>query len=137
MIEIVVEAAQPNGAAVGTLPDGRRVLVPPFDPCGECDVCRRGGAAVCPQLVRRTPAARINANERWLVPLAGELDIPGAEAAAIAGDVATAYTLYARSNVAPRDPVVITGATPVARFLDQILRAKGITPIHAVPGADI
>ncbi|MBV8762085.1 MAG: hypothetical protein JO257_32630, partial [Deltaproteobacteria bacterium] len=49
---IATLAAQPSGAAVGVVDDapegsavllGRRVLVPAFDPCGQCDVCRRGG----------------------------------------------------------------------------------------------
>ena len=57
-----VEAAQPSGAAVGIVDDarersavllGKRVLVPACDPCGQCEVCRRGGAAVCPLATRR------------------------------------------------------------------------------------
>jgi NADPH:quinone reductase-like Zn-dependent oxidoreductase len=65
---------------------------------------------------------------RWLVPLGDGLELPSPAAAAVAGDVALAYTLYARSGVAPREPVVVVGGSPVARFLVEILIAKGIAP---------
>jgi 6-hydroxycyclohex-1-ene-1-carbonyl-CoA dehydrogenase len=115
-------------AALASLAD-RRVLVGPIDPCGECDVCRRGGAPVCPLARRRGPlGATVSAAARWLVPLDDGLDLPGPEAAAVAGDVATAYTLYARTGVGPREPVVVIGATAIGRFLIEILVAKGIAP---------
>lgn len=109
---------------------GQRVLVGPIDPCGECDVCRRGGAAVCPTLRRRDAVSRgepVVAAARWVTPLGDELDLPGPGAAIVAGDVAIAYTLYARTGLAPRDPAVVIGASPVARYLVAILRAKSIT----------
>jgi threonine dehydrogenase-like Zn-dependent dehydrogenase len=46
----------------------------------------------------------------------------------VAGDLAIAYTLYARTGVGPRDPVVVVGDSPIARHLVAVLRAKGITP---------
>ena len=107
----------------------RRVLVGPIDPCGECDVCRRGGAAVCPLAKRRDElGASVVAAGRWLVPLDDGLPLPSPSAAAVAGDVALAYTLYARTGVGPREPVVVVGGSPIARFLIEILLAKGVTP---------
>jgi threonine dehydrogenase-like Zn-dependent dehydrogenase len=141
---IATLAAQPSGAVVGVVDDapegsavmlGRRVLVPAFDPCGQCDVCRRGGAAVCPLGKRRELGKRIRANARWVVALGDGLELPVPAAAAVAGDVALAYTMYARTGLGPREPAVITGATPVTRFLVEILRAKDITPtVVAEPG---
>jgi 6-hydroxycyclohex-1-ene-1-carbonyl-CoA dehydrogenase len=128
----VVRAGQRAGGLVD-----RRVLVGPIDPCGECDVCRRGGAAVCP-LARRRDAlgASVIAAGRWVVPLDDGLELPTPAAAAVAGDVALAYTLYARTGVAPREPVVVVGGSPITRFLVEILIAKGIAPIAvADPGA--
>ena len=147
VVEIAIDAAQvdaaagvgrvvrasgpmdPTGsAALASLVD-RRVLVGPLDPCGECDVCRRGGAPVCPLARRRGPLGQaVSAAARWLVPLDDGLDLPGPTAAAVAGDVATAYTLYARTGLGPREPVVVIGATPIGRFLIEILVAKGIAP---------
>ncbi len=66
---------------------GQRVLVGRFAPCGECDVCRRGGATVCPvgttlgegvQGALVDPAGRLAAPARWLIPLEGPLDVPPA-----------------------------------------------------------
>jgi 6-hydroxycyclohex-1-ene-1-carbonyl-CoA dehydrogenase len=144
-VEIALEAVQVGAAAgvgrvvragerAGGLVD-RRVLVGPIDPCGECDVCRRGGAAVCP-LARRRDAlgATVTAAARWLVPLDDGLALPVPAAAAVAGDVALAYTLYARTGVGPRDPVVVVGECPIGRFLIEILRAKGIAPAALAGG---
>jgi D-arabinose 1-dehydrogenase-like Zn-dependent alcohol dehydrogenase len=109
---------------------GKHVLVGTADPCGECEVCRRGGATVCPLAKRRTHVGekRTIAEGRWLVALGDGLELPLPAAAAVAGDVTLAYTFYARTGLSPQDAVVLTGRTPVARFLIQILRAKGITP---------
>lgn len=107
----------------------RRVLVGGSDPCGECEVCRRGGAPVCPTARRRTSIGRrVIASARWVIPLGDGLELPVPTGAAAAGDVALAYTIYARTGLAARDPVVIVGTTPVTRFLVEILVAKGIAP---------
>ena len=131
----VGRVVQAGPRAAGLL--DRRVLVGPIDPCGECDVCRRGGAAVCPLARRRGElGATAIARGRWVVPLDDGLELPGSSAAAVAGDVALAYALYARTGVAPREPVVVVGGSPVARFLIEILIAKGIAPTAvADPGA--
>ena len=115
---------------------GRRVLVGPIDPCGECEVCRRGGAPVCPTARRRAAIGRrVIAAARWVIPLGDGLELPVPAGAAAAGDVALAYTLYARTNLAARDPVVIVGMSPVMRFLVEILLAKGIVPTVVIePG---
>ena len=127
-----------------------QVLVGSIDPCGQCEVCRRGGGTVCPHAhhrggdARGTLAERITVAGKWVVPLGGELrldrngyasDSPGhrpvdpATLAALAGDAALAYTAYARSDLAPRDPVVLLGCAPVTRFLVEILLAKGLAPV--------
>lgn len=137
-IGIAVLAAQPSGAAVGVVDDasegsavllGKRVLVPGLEPCGQCDICRRGGTAVCPQARRHAPGKRRRTNARWVVALDAGLELPVPAAAAVAGDVALAYTLYARTGLGPREPAVITGASAVTRFLVEILRAKGLAPV--------
>lgn len=118
---------------------GRTVLVGPIDPCGECDVCRRGGGAVCPLARRRTEPAQITspliARGRWVVALGDGLELPVPAGAAVAGDVALAYTLYARTGAAPREPLVIVGATAVTRFLVEIAIAKGLAPVVVVDPA--
>lgn len=146
VVGIAVEAAQPGGAAVGRVDDagersavllGKRVLVGPFEACGQCEVCRRGGATVCPLATRRTGVtARLRVHGRWLVALADGLELPVPAAAAVAGDVTTAYTLYGRTGLGPREPAVVTGATGVTRFLVEVLLAKAITPTVVVATED-
>ena len=110
---------------------GKRVLVGPIDPCGECEVCRRGGAAVCPLARRRTAMTDrpTIAAARWVVALGEGLELPFPSAAAVPGAVVLAYTLYARTGAAPREPIVVIGAVPVTRFLVEILLAKGLSPV--------
>lgn len=146
----------------------KRVLVGSIDPCGQCEVCRRGGGTVCPHAHQRgsdargTLAERITVAAKWVVPLGGELGLEpppdagdasngsGAPAderpaagqkappkrpldpcalAAVAGDAVLAYTVYARSDLAPREPVVLLGCAPVTRFLVDVLLAKGLQPV--------
>lgn len=144
LVGLAVEAYQDSGAAVGIVDDategsaallGKRVLVAPTDPCGQCEVCRRGGAAVCAFAKPRGPVGkRLRVATRWTVALGGGLDLPVPAAAAVAGDVTTAYTLYARTGLGPREPVVVVGGNAVARFLVEILRGKGITPTVIASG---
>ncbi len=127
----VVEAGERARSLVG-----RTVLVGPIDPCGECDVCRRGGGAVCPLARRRTEiSSPLIARGRWVVALGDGLELPIPAGAAVAGDVALAYTLYARTGASPREPLVIVGATPITRFLVEIAIAKGLAPVVVVDPA--
>jgi L-idonate 5-dehydrogenase len=147
VLDIELLARQPSGAALARVtatPDGALVttgtlvLVGPTDPCGECEVCRRGGAPVCGQAGRRDPAAwTARVSSRWLVALGDGLELPSPAAAAVPGDLAIAYTLYARTGLAPRDPVVVTGATAITRFVVEILRAKGLTPVVVTSHAEL
>ena len=134
-VAVIGRVAEAGARAASLI--GRRVLAGPIDPCGECEVCRRGGAAVCPGArPRGEPIAdRVTAAARWLVPLDDGLDLPSPAGAAAAGDAAVAYTLYARTGLGPREPVVIVGASPIARFLVEILRAKGASPVVVVDPA--
>ncbi|HEX4451700.1 MAG TPA: hypothetical protein VH143_12565 [Kofleriaceae bacterium] len=129
LIELDVLAAQPSGALVGRASTGALFVACAIDACGQCEICRRGGAAVCPTPRERERGARVRVMQRWAVELADGLELPVPQAAAVAGDVALAYTLYARTGLGPRDPLAITGATAVTRFLVEIAVAKGLAPI--------
>lgn len=142
LLDLELLARQPSGAALARVtaaPEGAliavgtHVLIGPADPCGECEVCRRGGPAVCVNAVVRDPqGSTARVSSRWVVALGDgfePLAQLGAAAAAIPGDLAIAYTLYARTGLGPRDPVVVTGATAITRFVVAILRAKGLTPV--------
>jgi D-arabinose 1-dehydrogenase-like Zn-dependent alcohol dehydrogenase len=129
LIELEVLATQPSGALVGRASSGALFVACAFDACGQCEICRRGGAAVCPTPRARERGARVRVMHRWAVELTAGLELPVPQAAAVGGDVALAYTLYARTGLGPRDPLAITGATAVTRFLVEIVVAKGLAPI--------
>ncbi len=122
------------GAAAGEWQDAR-VLVPMLAPCGECDRCRRGGVALCPDGAAHgvdgpgTLATTITAAARWLVRLEAPLALPGPAAAALGGELALAYALYARAGVGPREPTIVWGRGAIARAAAAILDAKG-APAH-------
>ncbi|HLL20766.1 MAG TPA: hypothetical protein VK427_01485 [Kofleriaceae bacterium] len=99
-------------------------------------MCRAGGATVCPLAKPRELSSRIRVMGRWVVALQDGLDLPSPAAAAVPGDVALAYTAYARTSISAADAVVIVGKSPVTRFLVEILRAKAIVPTVVVEGED-
>lgn len=132
-----------GGAAVGRVTAsgeaashlvGARVAVGPYWPCGECDVCRRGNACVCPSgdvLGRSrdgTMAESVVAAARWVCRVDGELDIPGSSAALLPREATDAYAMWARAGVSPGEPVVVVGDGPVARLVEQIATARGCKP---------
>jgi D-arabinose 1-dehydrogenase-like Zn-dependent alcohol dehydrogenase len=119
-----------TGAAAHEWQDAR-VLVPTLAPCGECDRCRRGGAALCPDGAAHgidgpgSLATALTAAARWLVRLEAPLDIAGPAVAALGGELSLAYALYARAGVGPREPAIVWGRGAVARAAAAILEAKG------------
>jgi threonine dehydrogenase-like Zn-dependent dehydrogenase len=133
-VAIAIEGSARSGAVVGRVVgvgpdaahlDGARVVAGPHQACGDCDVCRRAGATVCPAGQTLEPVdGRVIARARWVLPLGGELDVPGPRAALIAGEAAIAYAMYARAGVGPREPTAIHGDGPVARLLAQVLAVK-------------
>ena len=136
----------PGGAVVGVVVAagenarhamGARVVVGPEQPCGECDICRRGGAVCCPRgrILGRTMdgglASHVVAGARWLCAIDGELAIPGPAACLVGRELAWAYAMFARASVAPGEPVVIIGSDGdiVARFLVEVAIARGVRPM--------
>jgi len=130
----------PGGAAVGTVEAtgatafdlaGARVVIGPIDPCGECEVCRRGQTSVCPDRVVRgmtTDGAlctHVLAGARWACRIDGDLAIPGPEAALLGREALVAYAMYARLGVAPGDSVAIVGDGAIAALVRQIATARG------------
>ena len=113
---------------------GQRVLVGAIDPCGECDVCRRGRVGACPH--QRQGAAR---EARWLCALAGPLEgaVPGPTAAVLAHEAALLYTMFARAGVAPGETTRWFG-DPARRELGaRIARAKGAVVVEDGPATHV
>ena len=115
---------------------GLRVVFGPHLPCGECETCRRGGAVVCPtgrwigRDVAGAFAERVMVPGRWVTALSDGLAVPGPTAAMLGADAATAYAMYARAGLGPREPTIVIGDSAVAHLLTQMLTAKGAPPIE-------
>ncbi len=133
-------AAVGRVTAVGAAADewlGARVLVPSSAPCGECDRCRRGGAVLCPTGATHgvdgpgALATHMTAAARWLCRLDGALALPGPAAAALGGELAVAYALYARAGIGPREPTIIWGRGALARLCMAVLAAKAAPAVLA------
>ena len=139
-----------GSSAIGTVVDcgpsagewrDARVLVSPVFPCGECEVCRAGSAAVCPhrEILGRTKhgalATEVTARGRWLCRI-DEQNQVGAAAAVLPGVAATAYAMYVTAGVAPGQPVVIVGCGIRGHLLSQVALAKGTEPIVIEAGAE-
>ncbi len=143
----------PGGAAVGRVTGageggghmiGKRVLVGPLDPCGECERCRRGLPFACPTgrvLGESAPGAlsgQVTVRARWVTELGGGLDIEGPLAALVAREAADAYALHARAGLAAGEPAAVLGRGPVAALLVDIARGRGAKVVAATiadPGA--
>lgn len=121
---------------------GQQVVLGPEQPCGECDVCRRGAAVVCPsatylgRTADGTLASVVVARARWLCALERDLHISSPAAALIGREAAWAYALFTRAGAGPGEPVVIVGDDIVARLLAEVSVAKGVKPmvVTARPG---
>lgn len=138
---LTADRAVPGGAAVGRVVDAgeggahllaRRVLVGPFQGCGECDACRRARPHACGSgaiLGLTAPGAlggSVLARARWVVPLDEGLALDGPLAALVPREAADAYALLARAGVGAGDRVAVVGRGPVARLARALARRRGI-----------
>jgi 6-hydroxycyclohex-1-ene-1-carbonyl-CoA dehydrogenase len=155
--EVVIEV---SGAALGVDPHaeiagrvvdagehardlvGRRVVVPRVLPCGDCDHCRRGRAATCPQRAPRHGfATQETVPARYLCPVEPPLWPPALDAgdlwqlAALPDAVATPYGALTRAGVAPSELVVVLGGGPRGAFTVALARALGAHAVLVESGA--
>lgn len=117
------------------LETGQRVAVEPaqLTGCGDCRVCRRGSANLCP---RRPPGVRSSAGfgERdvapvdRLHPMAANLSL---EATALTDLYACAIHAAHRIPVGPEATALILGSGPMALALGQVVRLSGARAILA------
>lgn len=120
-----------DSGANATAERGHRVVAGVVAPCGECGVCRRGAATVCPRarLVVALDGAvarrEVAVPARWLCRLDGDLAVPGPAAVLIGGAAATAYAAFIAVGCPPGDPVIVLGAGGTARLAIDIARARG------------
>ena len=114
---------------------GRAVIVPAVIPCGECELCKRGRATICPnQLMPGNDiqggfATHITVPVRGLCPVdEARLAAAGlslADLSVIADAVTTPYQAVVQADIRPGTVAVVVGIGGVGGYAAQIAAAKG------------
>ena len=120
---------------------GKAVIVPAVTPCGECDDCRAGRAAVCRRQVMPGNDVQGGFASHVIVPARGlcVVDAPGAlegrvlgksgctlaELSVIADAVSTPYQAICRSGLGEGDLALVVGLGGVGGYAVQIGKALG------------
>jgi 6-hydroxycyclohex-1-ene-1-carbonyl-CoA dehydrogenase len=118
---------------------GRAVIIPAVLPCGECDVCARGLATICP--MQKMPGNDIHGGfaGHIVVPARGlcEVDEPRlakaglelADVSIVADALTTPYQAVKRSGLRSGGLAIVVGAGGVGGYCAQIAKAVGATVI--------
>ena len=116
---------------------GRAVVVPAVIPCGDCDICRRGKATICPH--QKMPGNDIHGGfaTHIVVPAHGlcvvderrlqSVGIDLADLSVIADAVTTPYQAVVQAGVTDGDLVVVNGIGGIGGYAAQIATAFGGT----------
>jgi len=117
---------------------GRQVVVPAVTPCGQCEACRQGRGAICPEQV--FPGSDIHGGfaTHVRVPAHGLCKVPAlddpavnragltlADLAVVADAVSTPYQAIRRSGLGQDDLAVFVGAGGIGGFGVQLAAALG------------
>jgi 6-hydroxycyclohex-1-ene-1-carbonyl-CoA dehydrogenase len=117
---------------------GKNVIVPAVMPCNSCDICAKGRGNRC--LAQKMPGNSLGIyggfSSHIPVPV-GDLCViddlkgrPLENYAVIADAATTPYQAAKRADLAPGDPVLITGVTGgVGVYMAQVAKALGAYPI--------
>lgn len=124
---------------------GQAVIVPAVTPCGDCDDCREGRAAVCKRQIMPGNDVQGGFASHVIVPARGlcVVDVPGAldgrelarsgctlaELSVIADAVSTPYQAICRSGLGEGDLALVVGLGGVGGFAVQIAKALGASVI--------
>lgn len=114
---------EPDGAAAALAVEispgasqPRRFIVPGHLPCGECSVCRQGGAAACPRTTSaiepRSVGAEIDVADRFVYAVAHDASPDlSAETLLCAPAVALILDATARASLGPSDLAIWVGGS--------------------------
>jgi 6-hydroxycyclohex-1-ene-1-carbonyl-CoA dehydrogenase len=118
---------------------GRAVIIPAVIPCGECELCKRGRATICPN--QKMPGNDIEGGfaSHITVPARGlcavdesRLKAAGltlADVSVVADAMTTPYQAVLQADVKPGSLTVVVGAGGVGGYAVQIAAAFGATVV--------
>jgi 6-hydroxycyclohex-1-ene-1-carbonyl-CoA dehydrogenase len=114
---------------------GKSVIIPAVIPCGECDLCKRGRAAICRS--QKMPgndiqggfASHITVPARGLCPADEQrlaaVGLSLAEVSVVADAVTTPYQAVHRAGVTPGSLAIVIGTGGVGGYCVQVANAFG------------
>jgi len=114
---------------------GKSVIVPAVIPCGECELCKRGRAAICRS--QKMPGNDIQGGfaSHIAVPARGlcaadekrlaAVDLSLAEVSVVADAVTTPYQAVHRAGVTPGSLAIVIGTGGVGGYCVQVANAFG------------
>jgi 6-hydroxycyclohex-1-ene-1-carbonyl-CoA dehydrogenase len=117
----------------------KSVIVPAVIPCGECDLCKRGHAAIC--RAQKMPgndiqggfASHIAVPARGLCPVdekrLAAAGLALSEVSVVADAVTTPYQAVHRAGVTPGSLAIVIGAGGVGGYCVQVAHAFGATVV--------
>lgn len=145
VIHSLTQDSEPVSGPVPSLTSGQIVLVPRLVCCGECDCCRRGRVAVCPQ--RTTRPRRPQPTERLPVRFLLPLSPPFCSSpppmddlfrwAALSDALLAPYAALVRAGLGPGALCAVLGQGARAALAAVVARAMGATTVLVSPGLHI
>ena len=133
---IISTGEEPVSEGSGPLRPGMRVAVDPAQPCGSCELCRRGHPNLCTSLhfCGLFPdggcfCERIVVPAKTCFPLPDALD---AETGALLEPLGVALHAVDLAKVRPGESAVIIGAGPVGLLMLEVAKQARMEPIFVV-----
>jgi L-iditol 2-dehydrogenase len=127
---------EPLSEHFGPLRPGMRVAVDPAQPCGTCELCKRGNPNLCTSLhfCGLFPdggcfCERIVVPAKTCFPLTDELD---AESGALLEPLGIALHAVDLAKVRPGESAVIIGAGPIGLLILEVAKQAKMEPIFVV-----
>lgn len=145
VIHTLTQDSEPASGPIPSLTPGQIVLVPRLLCCGECDCCRRGRVAACPQ--RTTRPRRPQPTERLPVRFLLPLSPPFCSSppptgdlfrwAALSDGLLAPYAALVRAGLGPGTLCAVLGRGARAALAAVVARAMGATTVLVSPGLHV
>jgi (R,R)-butanediol dehydrogenase/meso-butanediol dehydrogenase/diacetyl reductase len=132
-----------TGSAVTGWAAGDRVVVNPFDPCGQCEACGGGLPELCPASMGRAVGlgSRYGAYAESVVAPQGSLfrlpDEVSDDHGALTEPLAVGLHGVNLARAHPRQPALVLGAGPIGIMTALGLRAKGFEKVAVVEPTEV
>ena len=134
VVQVVGEG--PTGGDGLLVHPGDRVAVDPAQPCGVCELCKKGHSNLCPHLRFLGHYPHDGSLCEWIrVPARNCFRVPDLiddEEAALLEPLGVALHSVSLPRVKPGDSAAVIGAGPIGLCVLQVLKGVGIDPVFVM-----